>query len=51
MTKQAIVSNKLAPPVGPFSAAVRSNGFIYRRAESFKTARQAAGTSSIGVAL
>jgi 2-iminobutanoate/2-iminopropanoate deaminase len=29
MTKQAVVSNKLAPPAGPFSAAVRSNGFIY----------------------
>src|ERR1700757_3446089 len=29
MTKQAVVSQKLAPPAGPFSAAVRSNGFIY----------------------
>lgn len=29
MTKQAVVSDKLAPPAGPFSAAVRSNGFIY----------------------
>ena len=29
MTKQAIASNKLAPPAGPFSAAVRCNGFIY----------------------
>jgi 2-iminobutanoate/2-iminopropanoate deaminase len=29
MTKQAVVSDKLAPSAGPFSAAVRSNGFIY----------------------
>ena len=29
MTKQALVSSKLAPPAGPFSAAVRSNGFIH----------------------
>lgn len=29
MTKQAVVSHKLAPPAGPFSAAVRRNGFIY----------------------
>ena len=29
MSKQAIVSSKLAPPAGPFSAAVRSEGFIH----------------------
>jgi len=29
MSKQAVVSQKLAPPAGPFSAAVRSNGIIY----------------------
>lgn len=29
MTKQAVVSDKLAPAAGPFSAAVRSNGFIH----------------------
>jgi 2-iminobutanoate/2-iminopropanoate deaminase len=29
MTKQAVVSDELAPPAGPFSAAVRSNGFIH----------------------
>ena len=29
MTKQAVVSDKLAPPAGPFSAAVRSNGSIH----------------------
>jgi 2-iminobutanoate/2-iminopropanoate deaminase len=29
MMKQAVVSDKLAPPAGPFSAATRSNGFIY----------------------
>lgn len=29
MTKQAVTPDKLAPPAGPFSAAVRSNGFIY----------------------
>jgi 2-iminobutanoate/2-iminopropanoate deaminase len=29
MTKIAIVSSKLAPPVGPFSHAVKVDGFIY----------------------
>jgi 2-iminobutanoate/2-iminopropanoate deaminase len=29
MMKQAVVSDKLAPAAGPFSAATRSNGFIY----------------------
>jgi 2-iminobutanoate/2-iminopropanoate deaminase len=29
MSKQAIVSPKLAPPAGPFSAAVRSEGLIH----------------------
>jgi 2-iminobutanoate/2-iminopropanoate deaminase len=29
MTKIAIVSSKLAPPVGPFSQAVKVDGFIY----------------------
>ena len=29
MTKVAIVSSKLAPPVGPFSQAVKVDGFIY----------------------
>ena len=29
MTKQAVASDKLAPPAGPFCAAVRSNGFIF----------------------
>lgn len=29
MTKSAIVSPKLAPPVGPFSQAIRTGGFIY----------------------
>lgn len=29
MIKEAIVSPKLAPPVGPFSPAIRSGGFIY----------------------
>ena len=29
MTKTAIVSPKLTPPVGPFSQAVKCQGFIY----------------------
>ena len=29
MTKSAIASPKLSPPVGPFSPAVRVDGFIY----------------------
>lgn len=29
MTKEAVVSSRLAPPVGPFSAAIRAGGFIY----------------------
>ncbi len=29
MSKQAIKSHKLAPPVGPFSPAVRVGGFVY----------------------
>src|SRR5262249_43808394 len=29
MIKEAIVSSKLAPPAGPFSAAIRSGGFVY----------------------
>ena len=29
MSKKAIVSSKLAPPVGPFSQAIQSDGFIY----------------------
>lgn len=29
MSKSAIVSPRLAPPVGPFSQAVLSHGFIY----------------------
>ena len=29
MSKQMIKSAKLAPPVGPFSPAVRINGFVY----------------------
>jgi 2-iminobutanoate/2-iminopropanoate deaminase len=29
MSRQAVVSSKLAPPAGPFSAAIRSGGFIY----------------------
>jgi len=29
MTKSAIVSPKLTPPVGPFSQAIQCNGFIY----------------------
>lgn len=29
MSKQAVLSQKLAPPAGPFSAAVRSNGFVH----------------------
>ena len=29
MSKTAIVSPKLAPPVGPFSQAIRADGFIY----------------------
>jgi 2-iminobutanoate/2-iminopropanoate deaminase len=29
MSKQAIKSDKLAPPVGPFSPAVRVGGFVY----------------------
>jgi 2-iminobutanoate/2-iminopropanoate deaminase len=29
MTKSAIVSPKLAPPVGPFSQAMQCNGLIY----------------------
>ena len=29
MKKSAIVSPKLAPPVGPFSQVVQCNGFIY----------------------
>jgi 2-iminobutanoate/2-iminopropanoate deaminase len=29
MTKSTIVSPRLAPPVGPFSPAVRVDGFIY----------------------
>jgi 2-iminobutanoate/2-iminopropanoate deaminase len=29
MSKQAVVSRMLAPPAGPFSAAVRVNGFIH----------------------
>jgi 2-iminobutanoate/2-iminopropanoate deaminase len=29
MTKQAIKSDKLAPPVGPFSPAVRVGDFVY----------------------
>ncbi|HJP69363.1 MAG TPA: Rid family hydrolase [Sphingomicrobium sp.] len=29
MTKSAIISPKLSPPVGPFSQAVRCQGYIY----------------------
>ena len=29
MTKSAIVSPKLSPPVGPFSPAIEVNGFLY----------------------
>lgn len=29
MTKSAITSTKLAPPVGPFSQAIRSGGFLF----------------------
>ena len=29
MTRAAIVSRDLAPPIGPFSQAVRAGGFIY----------------------
>jgi 2-iminobutanoate/2-iminopropanoate deaminase len=29
MTKSAIVSSKLAPPVGPFSPGIRTDRFIY----------------------
>jgi 2-iminobutanoate/2-iminopropanoate deaminase len=29
MSKQAIKSDKLAPPAGPFSPAVRIDGFVY----------------------
>lgn len=29
MSKQAITTPKLAPPAGPFSAAIRSGGFIF----------------------
>ena len=29
MRKSAIVSSKLAPPVGPFSPGIRTDGFIY----------------------
>ena len=29
MTKSAIVSPKLAPPVGPFSQAIRTDGYIF----------------------
>lgn len=29
MTKSAIVSQKLAPPVGPFSQAIRTGGYIF----------------------
>jgi len=29
MTKTAIVSGSLTPPVGPFSPAIRAGGFIY----------------------
>ncbi len=29
MTKQPINSDKLAPPAGPFSQAIRSDGFIF----------------------
>lgn len=29
MTKTAITSPELAPPVGPFSQAIRSDGFLY----------------------
>jgi 2-iminobutanoate/2-iminopropanoate deaminase len=29
MTKSAIVSPRLAPPVGPFSQAIRSGGYIF----------------------
>jgi 2-iminobutanoate/2-iminopropanoate deaminase len=29
MTKQPISSDKLAPPAGPFSQAIRSDGFIF----------------------
>jgi 2-iminobutanoate/2-iminopropanoate deaminase len=29
MTKSAVRSDRLAPPVGPFSQAIRSGGFIY----------------------
>ena len=29
MTKSAIASSKLAPPVGPFSQAIRTDGYIF----------------------
>lgn len=29
MTRSAIVSSKLAPPVGPFSPGIRTNSFIF----------------------
>ncbi|MBV8224233.1 MAG: hypothetical protein JO232_03465, partial [Verrucomicrobia bacterium] len=29
MSKTAITSPELAPPVGPFSQAIRADGFIY----------------------
>lgn len=29
MTKQAIASDKIAPPAGPFSHAIRAEGFIF----------------------
>ncbi|MBI3677836.1 MAG: RidA family protein [Proteobacteria bacterium] len=29
MTKSAIISPKLAPPVGPFSQGIRSGGYIF----------------------
>ena len=29
MTKTAITSNELAPPVGPFSQAVKTDGFLF----------------------
>lgn len=29
MSKSAIVSSKLAPPVGPFSQAIRTDGYLF----------------------
>ncbi|MGD0142272.1 MAG: Rid family detoxifying hydrolase [Rhizomicrobium sp.] len=29
MTRQIVTTDKIAPPVGPFSAAVRAGGFVF----------------------